>query len=331
MAGRAVRNQVSMVGESASKLGSSFKRVGTSVASGLYGRIKSMPSPIAAGDGRQQEDEEEPTYVPERKKVEIPPLNYYREESAPEQKPAASLTLAAAAAAPAAPPPPTSHPDEEATESRPPAPVFAAPTIKQAAKSKPPAAAAAPNKVKTAPENGKAAAKANGSGRPARKARKSASGKKAAKVSAASRFGEHMQAAEQALKRAASGVQEDRIRHLQEAISHYEAAVKYSSSLSLYRLWGNALLEQARLAPADGLLESAAEKFHQGEKIKPGAMSADLALACALAGKEDECRQAVGRCLQNGQADLEEHFGSAAFDRYRSADWFVSAQKKISA
>ena len=345
-AGRAVRSQVSMVGESASKLGSSFKRVGANVASGLYDRIKSVPLPSADGkDGRQEE--EEPTYVPERKKIEMPPINYYREESAAkpaaaeksEPKPAAaappapaSLKLAAAAAT--VPPPPPIQPAEEeeapAVE-RKPEQVFAAPTIKPAAKSKPAAAAARTGK---AGAGDRGSAKANGSARkPARKS--AAARKKTAKVNnAASRFSENMQAAEQALKRAAAGTADERGRHLQEAISHYEEAVKYSSSLSMYRLWGNALLEQARLVPeaqAEELLAGAAEKFRQGEKIKPGAMSADLALACALAGKEDECRQAVGHCLKNGHADLQGYFEQDAFDRYRSADWFVSAQKKISA
>ena len=345
-AGRAVRGQVSMVGESASKLGSSFRRVGVTVASGIYDRVKSTQ---ATGESAQppQEEKEEPVYVPERQQVEMPPINYYREESseaakpAPDvpakqaEKPPASLKLAATAV----PPPPVlpaRQTDDSAAADKP-AQVFAAPTIKQTAK-KPPvatkaasASAEAPKNAKPAVAKQKGAAKANGSGQPAD--RKPA--RKRAKMNSTRRFGEYMQAAGQARQRVnTAGSKEEKITHLQEVVSHYEAAAKFSSSLSMYRLWGSALIDQARLVAdeeAASLLAAAVEKFRQGEKIKLGAMSAELAQAYALVGDEDECRQAVKLCLKNGTENLDKCFGSDAFDRYRSADWFVSAQEKIAA
>ena len=339
-AGRAVRSQMNMVGDSASRMGSSFKRAGASVAAGIYDRIKSSAAGI---ESRQQgQQDEEPVYVPERKKVDVPPINYYKEEKAAAvpatEKEPVPLKLAAAAVPP--PAVPARQPDQQQpAASAKPAQTFAAPTIKQSAGKPPAAAAAKAKKARPAAKSGRGkeeAAATNGSGRPAERkaARTRKSSRKAAKMSSASRFGEHMQAAEQARKRADAAAGEEKARHLQEEISHYQSAAKYSTSLSMYRLWGNALIDQARLVPeqeAGSLLVDAADKFRNGEKIKPGSMIADLALAYALAGNEDECRQAVGRCLKNGTENLGKCFGSSAFDRYRTADWFVSAQQKISA
>lgn len=336
-AGQAVRSQVSMVGESAGKLGNSFKRVGASVASGIYDRIKNVPAAIADNAASSKEEDEEPVYIPERKKVQMPTVNYYREDSSgnsQSQPTADSSPKLAANAKPPSSKQPANQQEEPAAAK--PAKVFAAPTIKPAAKPQPAKKAPAGKSKSSAAASVTAPVKANGAAPPpSRKpARKSAAGKKSAKTSAASRFAEHMRAAEQACKRFAASPSGDSRTHLQEAVSHYESAAKYSSSLTMYRLWGSALIELARMAEgeqADQMLVDAAEKFRQGEKIKPGSMSADLALAYALAGQEDECRQAVGHCLKNGQENLGEYFAGSAFDRYRSADWFVTAQAKIAA
>ncbi len=332
-AGKAVLHQAGAVTESASKLGSSLKRVGSNVAAGIYSRIKNVELGALAGNS-------EP--IPETPpKVAPPPpvINYYREES----RAVSSANGAAAPAQPAAAQPAASMPakaevqqGEEAPAVR---PSFAQPSIKLAEKAAAPKKPAEGNGVaKDKPARKRA--KRNRSAHPEAKQASTGSNsekpaKKAAGFEATKQFRLHMQEAEECLSRYASATAKaDRDKWLQGAIEEFEAAAKHSTSVSMYRLWGKALLEavqEENNEDREKLLEQAIDRLAKGERIKPGGMAAELALAYAMAGREDDCRLALERCVlgeDEGVAECLEHSG---FDPYRKTDWFANAHAQVPA
>ena len=118
---------------------------------------------------------------------------------------------------------------------------------------------------------------------------------------------------------------------LQAAAEEFSQAAKYKYSHRMVQLWGSTLMEMGSF-DSGSLTEhalAAAKVYQQGNEHFDNSFCSELALCYALAGKENECRQALEAGQSRSVLNPEIVMQMEGFDKYKDRPWFQDIAAKL--